>query len=239
MSDLVQKLVGALEVWAPIKTIESGAYEVSDFGGVRKNGKALSIHGNEKGYQKVSVAGRSVFVHRLVAEAFLSNPNDLPEVNHKDGNKENNHRSNLEWCSRSQNMKHAYATGLHPGVVVRGEKSPHFGKCGAKHAQSMPVRATFSDGSFRDYESQGMASRDGFKPHKISECINGRRRRHMGATWQPLPAPPAQKLDQATNKDTLCRATSAEPSPGRSCPAPTEPHQGQTTSDAGLESSAG
>lgn len=193
MTDLVAQLVGALEVWTPIKTIDGHSYEVSDFGGVRENGKALAIHTSDKGYQKVSIAGRSVSVHRLVAEAFMANPNDLPEVNHKDGNKGNNHRTNLEWCSRSQNMKHAYATGLHPGVAVRGERSPHFGKCGAKHAQSMPVRATFKDGSFRDYESQGMAARDGFKPHKISECINGRRKSHMGASWQPLPNPPKEQ----------------------------------------------
>jgi len=51
-------------------------------------------------------------VHRLLAEVFIPNPNNLKEVNHIDGNKSNNDISNLEWCDRSSNMKHAFKTGL-------------------------------------------------------------------------------------------------------------------------------
>lgn len=56
--------------------------------------------------------GKDEYVHRLVAQCFIANPNDYPEVNHKDGNKENNSIDNLEWCTRSQNNKHAFETGL-------------------------------------------------------------------------------------------------------------------------------
>jgi len=56
--------------------------------------------------------GKHVLIHRLVAEAFLPNPQSLAYVNHKDGDKLNNDVSNLEWCDASQNMKHAYSNGL-------------------------------------------------------------------------------------------------------------------------------
>ena len=58
------------------------------------------------------------YVHRLVAEAFIPNPDHLPEVNHKDGCKQNNAVSNPEWVNRSQNMRHAYRNGLRPTTRI-------------------------------------------------------------------------------------------------------------------------
>ena len=62
-------------------------------------------------------------IHRLVAKAFIENINNSKAVNHKDGNKLNNHYSNLEWCSHSENTKHSYNTGLQKktGVLKKGE----------------------------------------------------------------------------------------------------------------------
>jgi hypothetical protein len=60
--------------------------------------------------------------HRIVAEAFLPNPDNLPEVNHEDGNKHNNNASNLEWCTRSENMKHAYQTGLKSSAGAKNSR---------------------------------------------------------------------------------------------------------------------
>ena len=71
-------------------------------------------------------------VHRLVAEAFIPNPNNLPQVNHLDGNKLNNTVSNLEWCTISENIQHAYDTGLKTG--------PWVGCTGKDNHNSKPVR---------------------------------------------------------------------------------------------------
>ena len=69
-----------------------------------------------KGYEVLSIGNNgkhyNTKVHRLVATAFLPNPDKLPEVNHKNGVKNDNRVTNLEWCTRSQNAKHAYANGL-------------------------------------------------------------------------------------------------------------------------------
>lgn len=62
-----------------------------------------------------------VRIHRLVAEAFIPNPDNLPQVNHKDGNKANNNVENLEWCSIRDNLLHSFRTGLHPNEKFEKE----------------------------------------------------------------------------------------------------------------------
>ena len=71
---------------------------------------------NGNGYKYIRAMRHKVlykfYIHRLVAECFVPNPNGYREVNHKDGNKRNNAAENLEWCTRSENVLHAYRTGL-------------------------------------------------------------------------------------------------------------------------------
>lgn len=74
----------------------------------------------KSGYEMVVVGGKATTVHRIVAELFVSNPMCLREVNHINGIKSDNRAENLEWCTRSQNQKHAYETGLEKRVY--GEK---------------------------------------------------------------------------------------------------------------------
>lgn len=64
------------------------------------------------GYERVHLAGRRYYVHRLIAEQNIPNPTNLPFVNHKDGNKLNNNISNLEWCTPGDNVRHAHKMGL-------------------------------------------------------------------------------------------------------------------------------
>lgn len=96
-------------------------YLVTECGRIKKScGKEL--FGSDKdGYIRVYVNGRLARLHRIIAETFVPNPNNYPEVNHKDGNKKNNRADNLEWCSRKQNMRHAVKAGLH--VLKSGELS--------------------------------------------------------------------------------------------------------------------
>ena len=63
------------------------------------------------------------FVHRLVAQAYIPNPDNLPFINHKDGNPQNNAVENLEWCDGSYNSTHAYANGLKKPVHIKGENN--------------------------------------------------------------------------------------------------------------------
>ena len=93
-------------------------YEVSDIGFIRniKTGRMLSGSHDSRGYKTVSIyLGKKLYtkkVHRLVAEAFIPNPENKPTVNHKDGNKENNDITNLEWATHQENIDHAIKTGL-------------------------------------------------------------------------------------------------------------------------------
>ena len=79
---------------------------------------------NKAGYLVVvlSPVRVPVKVHRLMAEAFIPNPDNLPYVNHLDGNKENNHYSNLEWCTAQRNVQHAEELGLRLSRI--GVKNP-------------------------------------------------------------------------------------------------------------------
>jgi hypothetical protein len=100
-----------MTTWKDIPSILG--YEVSDSGVVRnkETGHEMAQRVSWK-YLSTTVKHKDYRVHRLVAEAFCEKSEGKHVVNHKDGNKMNNHADNLEWCNKSENEKHAYATGL-------------------------------------------------------------------------------------------------------------------------------
>ena len=119
------------EIWKDIEGYE-GLYQVSTYGNikslpkVRRNGtgtyiqkeRLLKPSNTSTGYKKVELCKdgkrKGFKVHRLVAIAFIPNPDNKPEVNHIDGNKINNNIDNLEWVTSSEKTIHAYETGLSP-----------------------------------------------------------------------------------------------------------------------------
>lgn len=88
-----------------------GLYEVSNLGRVRRNGKILKPSKNKKGYLQVSLCKngtkKNARIHRLVAQSFISNPQNLPQINHKDEDKTNNAVENLEWCDSKYNNNYS------------------------------------------------------------------------------------------------------------------------------------
>lgn len=89
-------------------------YQVSNTGKVKNVSRNRILIGEiDNGYHRVILKDKKkYYVHRLVSQLFLSNPNNLPCINHKDGNKLNNNVNNLEWCTYSYNTKHGYENGL-------------------------------------------------------------------------------------------------------------------------------
>lgn len=99
-------------------------YLINKYGTVYSTSHATFLIWNDAmQYACVNIAGSNKRVHRLVATTFIPNPNNYPEVNHKDGNKWNNHVSNLEWCNRSMNMKHAYQMGFLDDSLAKAQRA--------------------------------------------------------------------------------------------------------------------
>lgn len=173
------------EIWKPVAGYE-GIFDVSNLGNVRRleqkaspgtgnysrPSRVLKVRKNNKGYSMVDLwvhNHRSQrLVHRLVAEAFIPNPDNLPEVNHKDENPENCCAENLEWCDRAYNMKYgtlgmriAKANGK---VVYQFDKSNNFVK---------------------EYPSIMEAQRQtGISQGSIGYCVHGKRKTAGGYVWR-------------------------------------------------------
>ena len=164
------------EVWKDIKGFE-GKYQISNLGRVKslqRNGRPERILRLNliKGYAYTTLSNGSrdkkkLKVHRLVAEAFIPNPHNKPEVNHIDGDKRNCKVENLEWVTHQENCKHAYETGLRTDNVYVNQIDVNTGE----------VIATF--------KSMKEASRiTGVNYDSIAHCSRGDYKTGGGYKWE-------------------------------------------------------
>lgn len=166
-----------MEIWKEIKDYE-GSYMVSNLGRVKSldrkvlarygkyreiKGAILNLTPDKDGYLKVNLKknqkGKSLRVHRLVADAFLINSENKPQVNHINGVKNDNNIKNLEWVTLSENRKHAYDTGLQNGKAKRGVKS-NFNKL--SESQVIEIKNTYKKGvnTYKDIAEKFNVSRE-------------------------------------------------------------------------------
>ena len=129
----------------------------------RGAGRPLKVSHNGRGYQTVGTGGSSQSVHSMVADTWLDNPNHYKEVNHIDGNKDNNSVENLEWTTRSENLRHAHRTGLKKHTGGR---------------KATPIRIVETGEVFESITE--CARRIGGDDSHISACLAGKRSTHKG-----------------------------------------------------------
>lgn len=172
------------EKWIPIERYDRW-YDVSTYGRVRSwkdNGwgrleepRLFKTPKNNSGYKSVSLSDRgdstTHLIHRLVAQTFVPNPEDKPEVNHKDGDKENNFYLNLEWCTKLENESHCSESGLRN--PVRGEKHPD---ARLTEEDVLEIRELYGTG---DYYQREIGKMFGVSARHISSIVTRKKWKHI------------------------------------------------------------
>ena len=158
-----------------VKIAEHPNYSVSNDGNVRndRTGRILTPVKTKNGYLRVGLDKKLCRIHRLVAKNFLENPNGLQQINHIDGNKENNKAENLEWCTASQNIIHAQKTGLKK-INYEGIKNP-----------KSVIQMSRDGNMIRIFESTMDVQRElGFDASNISKACRNVQKSSYGYKWQ-------------------------------------------------------
>lgn len=159
-----------MERWLPIKNYDN--YEVSDSGLIRnsKTGRILKTNPNSNGYLTASLYKNhkpaSKKIHRLVADTFYDGDNEGLDVNHIDGNKLNNTLSNLEFCTRKENVQHAFQTGL------------------KKPSRQIPIRVVETGEVYDSIRECGRAI--GCDQSIICQCLSGRQKSCNGYHFEKV-----------------------------------------------------
>ena len=172
-----------IEIWKDIKDYE-GLYQVSNWGrvkslgngGTHKTSRILKSAKNTRGYLQVQLSKNGkrkwFFIHRLVAEVFLENPENLPQVNHIDEDKTNNRVENLEWKSHKDNNNH-------------GTRNERISKANTNGKKTKRVLQLSLDGELiKVWESTQECGRNGFCQSSVVDCCLGKQKTHKGFRWE-------------------------------------------------------
>lgn len=170
-----------MEIWKDIPNT-NGKLQVSSHGRVRSylrdkdEGAILKTCADKKGYLRLRVTlereKRCYKVHRLVADAFLDNPDGKTQVNHIDGDKTNNFVGNLEWATNAENAHHAIDAGLWGNVFCASART--------NEARKLPIVAINAEtGEQMLFDSVAAAERH-FNSRHISDVLNGKRSKAAG-----------------------------------------------------------
>lgn len=185
------------EIWKPVKGFE-GFYEVSTYGNVRSCDRTVFVHKSGKEHRATrkgkilkkwvaveyyhvtfSKDGKiyAPFVHKLVAETFIPNPNELRTVNHKDENKLNNQVDNLEWCTQVYNRNYGHSEEKRLKSFMRSKESH-------KTFMKAAVQCDMDGNAIKIYKPISDVEKDGFKYTCVINCCKGKRKSHKGYVWK-------------------------------------------------------
>ena len=181
-----------VEKWVNIENHSS--YFISNFGRVfsKKSNKVMKNRVVSKnGYQQITLDNSQLLVHRLVAQAFIPNPNNLPCVNHKDENPGNNDFRNLEWCTYKYNSNYGTNPSRHSKKMLdRYNNDPDWkSDCIKRLAEIQKkkrkrvVQLDKFNNYLKTYESSYATEKDGHLSVHVCDCANGKRKTHHGYKW--------------------------------------------------------
>lgn len=178
------------EIWKDVPCFE-GKYQVSSLGRLKRyhNGKYVIMAARHRGHSYLGVTltknefKKDFYIHRLVAEVFIPNPNGLPQVNHKDFNKENNTIDNLEWCTGPENVKHYLEHGKRKKQKGRKKGYKNHKRCSCKGRKA--INQYSLDGTLiKKWECAGQIQKElGIWHSNITDCCKGVSKQSHGYVW--------------------------------------------------------